>query len=788
VEFEGHACEVQLQCRPFYDLKKGQHKVYEVVRSLQIEGGLAEIPEAASVPLLIRAVVFLLLLFSGAAGLWQSTLFRFYNWCSFGTWNANQDTADPHAAVLMIPFLMLFYVSLARVWRSLRCHSWGLVLAGQAASAVGIIVFGLQFDPAVLSVMPDAAWNRVTGVEGLWSQESYTWFTADETLTHLKDPEREENFSAVLIPHVMVGLLFLRDLASTLRWKGAGTRPRSRVGMLCDEFLGPRGVHFEHRLVVQQLTTVALQATQKLPVLGAAAWSVDVTRSPVLDVDSGVAKVAHWITVAALVVNALHPAVLLQWARPATQRTASMGLDAALDIVHFSTFSVSMHRVVGAASAPSNIAACLATFCPAFHAFSAAIGLELSAMQDGVLTEEARTASLAKALARKKLVLRPVVWGMALLKLGIVAFALFYLCGDTFPVKTNPDGRCDPCECRDDDATLLDVVSCDAVALTLPNEFYFFDRGIATIGGKVFENPGFDGVTVVDLSDNPISSVHSLPPSLQHLDLSRRGMDENAVASVAAALKETNGRLTDLVLRENSIGADGAAAIATSLMSASELSVLDLDYNSIGVEGAMALALMLKGRSKLAQLGLDYNNLGDDGAAAIAEALMQAMELSHLALNFNNIGVDGTMAVAAMLEDKSKLSQLRLQRNNLGDDGAAAIAEALMQATELSLLNLYSCNIGVNGTMAVAEMLTDKSKLSQLILAGNNLGDDGAAAIAEALMQATELSILDLDSSNIGVNGTMALAAMLTDKSKLSQLYLERNNLGDDVQQLSPRR
>ena len=123
-------------------------------------------------------------------------------------------------------------------------------------------------------------------------------------------------------------------------------------------------------------------------------------------------------------------------------------------------------------------------------------------------------------------------------------------------------------------------------------------------------------------------------------------------------------------------------------MQATELSVLNIRSNSIGVNGAMAVAAMLTGKSKLSELRLGNNNLGDDGAAAIAEALMQATELSVLDLDSCNVGVNGTMAVAAMLKDKSKLSELDLGGNILGDDGAAAIAEALMQATELPLLYL----------------------------------------------------------------------------------------------------
>jgi Ran GTPase-activating protein (RanGAP) involved in mRNA processing and transport len=784
VEFEGHVCEVQLQYRPFYELKKGQHKVYEVVRSLQIEGGLAEIPEAAFVSPPIRIIVLLLLLFSGAAGLWQSTLFRFYNWCSFGTWNANQYTADPHAAVLMGPFLLLFYVSLAHIWRSLRCHSWSLALAGQATSAVGIVIFGLRFDPSILLITPSSAtWFPLRNYVGLWSLESSFFVYGDETITYLWAPDREENTVAVLIPHVMVGLLFLRDLVSTLRWKGVGTRPRSRVGMLYDEFLGPRGVYFEHRLVLQQLATVVLQATQKLPVLGAAAWSVDVTRSPVLGVDNGIAKIAYWMTVGALVVNALYPAVLLQWARPATQRTASMGLDAALDIVYFSVFSASMHRVVGAASAPSNIVAYLATFYPAFHAFSVAIGLELSTMQDEVLTEEAQ----AKVLARKKTIRRPIVWGLALSKIGIISFAMFHLCAGMFPMKVYSDTRCDPCVCREslslftqDGAALLEVLSCDAVAFTLPNEFHLSGRKVAEVGRKVFGNSGFDGLAVVDLSDNPISSILSLPPFLQRLDLARCKMDDNAIASVAASLMKGKSRLTDLVLQDNDIGADGMAAIAASLRHATELSILNFQSNYIGADGAIAVGGMLKDKLKLTQLWLGGNSLGNDGVTAIAASLLRATELSDLDLQANSISVDGAKAVADMLEDKLKLFQLRLGSNNLADDGVAAIESSLVRATELSELYLEHNSISAHGALAVAAMVEDKSKLSVLRLAHNNISDDGATLIAASLGRATELVDLDLQSNSIGVDGAVDIAAMLEDKWKLSRLHLGSNDLGDD--------
>jgi hypothetical protein len=48
-------------------------------------------------------------------------------------------------------------------------------------------------------------------------------------------------------------------------------------------------------------------------------------------------------------------------------------------------------------------------------------------------------------------------------------------------------------------------------------------------------------------------------------------------------------------------------------MLATELTVLDLGANSIGVEGATAVALMLEGKVKLSALNFRGNKLGDDG-------------------------------------------------------------------------------------------------------------------------------------------------------------------------------
>ncbi len=86
----------------------------------------------------------------------------------------------------------------------------------------------------------------------------------------------------------------------------------------------------------------------------------------------------------------------------------------------------------------------------------------------------------------------------------------------------------------------------------------------------------------------------------------------------------------------NSIGADGARAIAASLTG---LTSLDLGYNGIGADGARAIAASLTG---LTSLDLGNNSIGDDGARAIAASLTG---LTSLDLRSNSIGADGARAI-----------------------------------------------------------------------------------------------------------------------------------------------
>ena len=102
------------------------------------------------------------------------------------------------------------------------------------------------------------------------------------------------------------------------------------------------------------------------------------------------------------------------------------------------------------------------------------------------------------------------------------------------------------------------------------------------------------------------------------------------------------------------------------------LTFLDLSSNSLGDEGAAALAAS----PYLAQhtsLGLSENSIGDEGAAALA-ASPHLAQLTRLNLCENSIGDEGALALAAS-PHLAQLTNLYLWDNSIGDEGAALLRE-----------------------------------------------------------------------------------------------------------------
>ena len=92
-----------------------------------------------------------------------------------------------------------------------------------------------------------------------------------------------------------------------------------------------------------------------------------------------------------------------------------------------------------------------------------------------------------------------------------------------------------------------------------------------------------------------------------------------------------------LNLSSNSIGAEGAQALAEALKTNGALTTLDLSSEA------------LKTNVALTTLNLRKNSIGDEGALALAEALKTNGALTTLGLRSNSIGYEAQAAVDATL-------------------------------------------------------------------------------------------------------------------------------------------
>lgn len=173
----------------------------------------------------------------------------------------------------------------------------------------------------------------------------------------------------------------------------------------------------------------------------------------------------------------------------------------------------------------------------------------------------------------------------------------------------------------------------------------------------------------------PLLDVVESMPRLAALSVSRNKVTCDGLRGFPAV---SMGQLTTLDLSRNDVADAGACAVAAFLGGAPALRVLKLRDNRIGAKGAAALAGAV-GRpgAALRELDLGANRLEDEGAEAASFMLTAGCALERLWLDMNAIGAVGGLAIAAALGGGSRLAFLSIVDNRLGDAGVRAIEQAM---------------------------------------------------------------------------------------------------------------
>jgi len=375
----------------------------------------------------------------------------------------------------------------------------------------------------------------------------------------------------------------------------------SRIALLYHKFFGLNGKYFALKVQVSQMMSVVLQAWTKLPLLGAFV-SVHPRLGPVSDIgyveyyDKGGSPSApiFWTILAALIVNAIYPMVLLVQRDAFWNRRAVAVVDGMLDLIFGQVFFFTMLlNGMFSAALPTTPIAMLSLFYPTIHVVFCACAIEEAAadLKARKRRRESATArkrgessfsrsesmvssrtSMAVTGRVRKTDALPLWKGLRFgaVALGAVAVALFALCHDRYPLLAAIPGPCAPCICND--ARVL--TGCPYHAELKESFLWIGERGVTAVEKGAFK--GNEGAGFIHLYGNELETLPAgvfddlqspfsivldhnrlteLPPDLFNKlgSLLLLSLDYNRLTEVPPGLFDNLGSLLALFLNHNNI-------------------------------------------------------------------------------------------------------------------------------------------------------------------------------------------------------------------------------------------
>ncbi|MBL8601913.1 MAG: SDR family NAD(P)-dependent oxidoreductase [Myxococcales bacterium] len=269
------------------------------------------------------------------------------------------------------------------------------------------------------------------------------------------------------------------------------------------------------------------------------------------------------------------------------------------------------------------------------------------------------------------------------------------------------------------------------------------------------------------------------------LDLCKQSLGADGAHAVAGALAH-NTTVKALLLGANQTGPAGGHAVAAMLRENHTVEAVYLGCNRLGAEGAEALGAALKGHPSVQQLWLKRNEIGDAGVLALAGALRDNGTLRTLDLVCDGLSPRGlAVLVEALTTPGAALEHLFVGGNALGPEGGALLATLVRRCRSLTTLSLSCCGLGDLGAERLAAGLAENTTLTLLDVSSNGLGVAGVQALAEALAKhpglrelklgyAPSAAVLGAQHNHYGDRGAAALAAMLVENRGLQSLDVAR--------------
>ncbi|XDV28507.1 hypothetical protein PO909_031807, partial [Leuciscus waleckii] len=303
------------------------------------------------------------------------------------------------------------------------------------------------------------------------------------------------------------------------------------------------------------------------------------------------------------------------------------------------------------------------------------------------------------------------------------------------------------------------------------------------------------------------------PLLLRELNLSECELGDTNVKKLTSLLEDKHCKVNRLKLNNNSITAEGCAALTSAFNSnPSNLIELDLSENKLGNSGIEKICPLLQNtQCRLTKLKLSDCSITEEDYKALASALRSnPSHLIELDLTGNDPGQSGVKELDDLLQDEQcklktrflksvaaqeaceyltkvlgksplLLTELDLSEDKLGDLDGEKLSALLMDShSKVEKIKLNNCELTEKSCSVLATVLSSKTILKELNLNNSRLLNSGVKEICEGLKNPVcELEILKLSDCSITEEGYKALASALrSNPSHLIELDLRGNDPG----------
>jgi hypothetical protein len=156
----------------------------------------------------------------------------------------------------------------------------------------------------------------------------------------------------------------------------------------------------------------------------------------------------------------------------------------------------------------------------------------------------------------------------------------------------------------------------------------------ATVLGNLLLAAGRTTLKTLKLNEGELP-IYALQTA-ESLDLSKKQLQPTDAIIIAKLLSMANAPLKSLSIGNNKLGVDGVGVLCESLKTNTTLETLDMQggfQDKLGAAEAKIIADMLKVNAPLTTLNIGYNSLGVEGAKAIAGALPRYDAARHALSN-----------------------------------------------------------------------------------------------------------------------------------------------------------